>query len=226
MFATGNPFISAYAESDFFGRLIFLGLFLLSVSSWAILIHKGWTLFHVRKFSREFISVFSEKEPLALQFKGQVLSFHPLFGIYKSFKAKVLGMNRALSRDDVEFLETEIDISIGKEMKKLEKNLFILPTTVSLAPFLGLLGTVWGILLAFSKMQGKVSASGNEGMLAGLSLALVTTVIGLLIAIPALIGNNYYRTALNEQREEMENFAHLLLSSTKIYAKETFQNSV
>ena len=221
MIAAGNPFISAYAESDFFGRLIFLALFVLSGISWAVLIHKGWTLFQVRKFSREFISVFSEKDPLSLQFKGQVLSFHPLFGIYKTFKAKVLGMNLSLNNEDVDFLETEMEIQVRKEMKKLEKHLFILPTTVTLGPFLGLLGTVWGILLAFSKMQGKGTALGNEGMLAGLSLALVTTVIGLLIAIPALIAHNYYRNALNEQREEMEDFSHLLLSSTKVYANQT-----
>ena len=219
MFAAGNSFVHAYAESDFFGRLIFLALFVLSGISWAVLIHKGWILFQVRKFSREFISVFSEKDPLALQFKGRVVSYHPLFGIYKTFKAKVLGMNRSLNPEDTDYLETEIEIAIRKEMKKMEKYLFILPTAISLGPFLGLLGTVWGILLAFSNL--KIGAAGSEGMLAGLSLALVTTVIGLLIAIPALIGFNYLKNALKEEREELENFAHLLLSSTKAYATET-----
>ncbi len=221
MLAVGNPFISAYVESDWFGRLIFFGLFLLSGISWAVLIHKGWVLFQVRRFSREFISVFSEKEPLGLQFKVPIAP-HPLFGIYKAFKIKALAIvgHRSFSPEDVDFLEAEMYVAIGAEMRKLEKNLFILPTVVTLGPFLGLLGTVWGILLAFSRMQGKVVATGNEGMLAGLSLALVTTVVGLLIAIPALVGNSYYRNALREQRREMESFSHLLLSSTKTYYKQ------
>lgn len=231
MLAIGNPFISAYVESDWFGRLIFFGLFLLSGISWAVLIHKGWVLFQVQRFSREFISRFSEKEPLSLQFKGQVSGApNPLFGVYKTFKAKALaivsrnhvfnGEQTPFSPEDLDFLDAEISVAINAETRKLEKNLFILPMVVTLGPFLGLLGTVWGILLAFSRMQGKIVAAGNEGMLAGLSLALVTTVVGLLIAIPALIGNSYFRNALREQRREMESFSHLLLSSTQTYYKQ------
>ena len=92
MIAAGSPFISAYAESDFFGRLIFLSLFILSGISWAVLLHKGWVLFQVRKFSREFISVFSEKDPLSLQFKGQVLSLVPYIAKTKGYSCEFKGV--------------------------------------------------------------------------------------------------------------------------------------
>jgi biopolymer transport protein TolQ len=230
--SSGNPFVNAYLQSDWFGKGVFLGLFILSAISWSVLIHKGWILFQVRRLSNEFISLFSEKEPLSLQFnrpiKGHVLEApHPFFEIYKAFKMKALAIinrnhfflagNVSFSRGDLDLLESEMYVAIGLQMKKLEKHLFILPTIATLGPFVGLLGTVWGILLSFSHMQGRSLAGGTEGMLGGLSLALATTVIGLLIAIPALVGNNYLKAALREQRREMEGFSHLLLSSIEIH---------
>lgn len=232
IFSSGNPFINAYLQSDGFGKGVFLGLLVLSAICWSVLIHKGWVLFQVRRLSREFISLFSEKEPLSLQFhrpiRGHLLEVpHPFFDIYKAFKAKALaiisrnhfflGRKGSFSRADLDLLESEIYVAIGLQMKKLEKHLFLLPTIATLGPFVGLLGTVWGILLSFSHMQGKSLIGGTEGMLSGLSLALATTVIGLLIAIPALVGNNYLKAALREQRREMEGFSHLLLSSLEIH---------
>lgn len=230
--SSGNPFINAYLQSDLFGKGVFAGLFILSAISWTLLLHKGWVLFQVRKLSTQFISIFSEKEPLNLQFsrpmKGHLLEVpHPFFEIYKSFKMKALAIisrnhfflagNVSFSRGDLDLLESEMYVSIGLQMKKLEKHLYILPTIATLGPFIGLLGTVWGILLSFSHMQGKSLVGGTEGMLGGLSLALATTVLGLLIAIPALIGNNYLKAALREQRREMEGFSHTLLSAIEIH---------
>lgn len=230
--SSGNPFISAYLQSDWFGKGIFWGLFVLSGLSWTLLIHKGWMLFHVRRLSKEFISAFSEKEPLNLQFirpmRGRLLEVpHPLFEIYKSFKVKALAIisrnhfflsgNTSFSPADLDLLEAEMYVAMGVQMKKLEKYLFILPTVVTLGPFVGLLGTVWGILFSFSQIQGKSFAGGNEGMLAGLSLALSATVIGLVVAIPALIGNNYFKNAFRNERREMEDFSHLLLSSIELH---------
>lgn len=230
--SAGNPFISAYLQSDWFGKGIFWGLFILSGISWTVLIHKGWVLFQVRKLSREFISLFSEKEPLSLQFtrpmRGRLLEVpHPLFEIYKSFKIKALAIinrnhfflsgNVSFAPMDLELLEAEMHVSIGQQMKKLDQFLFVLPTVITLGPFIGLLGTVWGILLSFSSMQGKASSGGSEGMLVGLSLALATTVIGLVVVIPAVVGYNYLKNALREQRRDMEDFSHLLLASIELH---------
>lgn len=230
--SAGNPFINAYLQSDWFGKGVFWGLIILSGISWTVLVHKGWVLFQVRKLSREFLSLFSEKEPLSLQFtrpmKGHILDVpHPFFEIYKSFKMKALAIinrnhfflsgNVAFSGADLDLLESEMYVAMGLQMKKLEKHLFLLPTIATLGPFVGLLGTVWGILLSFSHMQGKSLMGGSEGMLTGLSLALATTVIGLLIAIPALVGNNCLKAALREQRREMEGFSHILLSSIELH---------
>lgn len=224
LLALGNPFVSAYLQSDWFGKGIFWSLFILSGISWTVLMHKGWVLFHVRRLSKEFLAQFSEDDPLGLQLKGPLVDVpHPFFEIYKSFKSKALAiisrnhlfsLGSSFSSADLDLLESEMYVTAGIQMKKLEKHLFVLPTIVTLGPFIGLLGTVWGILLSFSHIQSKL---GSEGMLAGLSLALATTVIGLVVAIPALIGNNYFKNALRDQKQEMEDFSHQLLSSITIH---------
>lgn len=230
--SSGNPFIGAYMQSDWFGKGIFLGLFGLSIVSWCIIVHKAWILHQVRKASREFSSLFSEKEPLSLQFvkpmKESLLDVpHPFFEIYKSFKTKslaIISRNHFFSPGKVSFSDSDLDLlesancaAISMQMKKLEKHIFLLPTIVTLGPFIGLLGTVWGILLSFSQGQGKALSGGSEGMLAGLSLALATTVIGLVVAIPAVIGNNWLKNALREQKRDMDDFSHQLLASLELH---------
>ena len=105
---------------------------------------------------------------------------------------------------------------VSTQIKNLEKNLFILSTVVTLAPFLGLLGTVWGILITFSELQSHTMGSANQLVLGGLSLALATTVLGLFIAIPALIGYNYLKHAISDYATEMENFSIELVASVEM----------
>jgi biopolymer transport protein TolQ len=227
LFATGNPFITAYVQSDWFGKGIFWGLFALSAGSWTLLAHKSWLFYQVRQMTEEFLGLFSEREPLGLQFvkpmKGGILEApHPLFEIYKACKRKalqVLEKNRqfgeaGFSDADLALIESEAESAIVKQHKELEKNLFMLSTIATLGPFLGLLGTVWGILLTFGALQGR--ASGNSAMLAGLSMALATTVVGLLIAIPALAGYNYLKNASREYRRDMETFSRQLIAAVEL----------
>lgn len=232
LFATGNPFITSYVQSDWFGKGIFWGLFILSALSWTVLIHKAWIYYHVQRLSKEFTSLFSEKDPLALQFtnpmKGRLLEVpHPFFEIYKALKQKTLQIisrnhffapnaENVLSEADLGLIDSQVQSALATQNKLLEKNLFILSTIVTLGPFLGLLGTVWGILLTFSELHSRGISSNNAAMLDGLSMALATTVIGLVVAIPALIGNNYLKNACREYRRDMEDFSQLLLASLEL----------
>jgi biopolymer transport protein TolQ len=234
--AAGNPFISAYVQSDGFGKSIFWALFFLSILSWSLIGHKLWLLFHVRRISTSFASLFSEKEPLGLQCnrqaKERLLAIpHPFFEIYKSFKQNVLQIisrnhlfsptqGTTLSEADLGLIESQVHTTLTSHLRKLEKNLFVLSTVVTLAPFLGLLGTVWGILLTFSQLQEKGSAASNASMLTGLSLALATTVVGLVVAIPALVGYNYLKNSMREYRKEAQEFSHLLLTAVELHYRQ------
>jgi biopolymer transport protein TolQ len=228
IFAAGNPFISAYVQSDWFGKGIFWGLFALSIISWSVIGYKSWLFFYVQRLSSHFSTLFSEKDPLNLQCSRQLLNItHPFFEIYKAFKQNVLQMisrnhlltpqnETYLSEADLRLIESHIYMTLTLCIRKLEKNLFILSTVSTLAPFLGLLGTVWGILLTFSQLQEKGIAASNANMLTGLSLALATTVAGLVIAIPALVGYNYLKNSLREYRKETEEFSHRLLMAIEL----------
>lgn len=121
-----------------------------------------------------------------------------------------------LSPSDVDFVDMHLMSTIASQTKYLEKNLFILSTIVSLAPFLGLLGTVWGILTTFSEMQAQTGGNTNDMVLGGLSLALATTVLGLLDAIPALVGYNYLKNSIHSLSTDMESFSTEILASVEM----------
>ena len=233
-FAVSSVF-HAYSQSDLFGKMIFLFLFILSIVSWVILIHKICLTKKLKK-GAVFIDTFFEKNQghfLSEKFAEELenLSFfsHPHIGIYQSLKRRVfevLNKNSYfiqeekgqvyLSAEDINLLESNVDAGVSKEAKKLEKNLFILSTIVTLAPFLGLLGTVWGILITFSHLQTHSLASGNTAILAGLSMALATTVVGLVVAIPALVAHNYLKHAVRDLSRDMEHFSRQLITTLEI----------
>lgn len=231
-----NPFIDAYVSSDWLGKLIFISLLFLSVCSWVILIHKIWLTYQVKKNSAQFYAVFQlqRTNPLGLECENPTKfnKLNPFFDLYTVLKKQtmdILNKNRKfgtkvmvqegssyLSPSDVDFVDTHLLSTIAGQIKQLEKNLFVLSTTVSLGPFLGLLGTVWGILTTFSELQTQGAGATNQMVLGGLSLALATTVLGLLDAIPALIGYNYLRNVIGSYQTEMEGFSTEILAAVEL----------
>lgn len=153
---------------------------------------------------------------------------HPFAVVFASLKQKtleILNKNRFFSEDkesvfltrgDIELLESHVLTTISYETKQLEKNLFILPTIVTLGPFLGLLGTVWGILLTFSEWKTGTGTTSNAAVLGGLATALVTTVLGLVIAIPAVISHNWLKNSFKYLSSDMEDFLYKLLSTIEL----------
>jgi biopolymer transport protein TolQ len=236
-FLEGNPFFDAYTESDLIGKLIFIGLIALSIISWSILIHKLWMTQKVKKESLSFRKMFFESRlrPLSLSMPAPTNRECPnAFGIvYEVLKGKTLEVmeknkraqeehskdiidNPCLLPHDMSLLEAHATSTISSLTKYLEKNLYLLSTIVTLAPFLGLLGTVYGILVTFTGMSAEAQGGTNQVILGGLSLALTTTVIGLIDAIPALIGYNYLKNIIHDFDSEMERFAIDILSSFEL----------
>lgn len=234
-----NAFVIAYTQSDFFGKLIILALIALSMICWIVLLHKTWIIRQVNQLSSDFQKAVAEsKNPLLSLDMSQLPKPrssavpHPFALIYNSVKQKtieVLNKNHYfisqtsnakapvyLSPADLELLESHVTATISAQNKTLEKNLFILSTIVTLAPFMGLLGTVWGILMTFSGLQDGGAVSTNTSILGGLSTALATTVLGLIIAIPALIAYNYLKNSVRNYASDMDDFLTLLLSNIEL----------
>lgn len=237
----GNPFLDAYFESDLLGKIIIITLIALSVVTWSVLIHKIWLTKQVKKNSLLFRKTFFESraEPLALpNLVTKNAEYPDAFGIiYDVLKNKTLEIfdkNREndpkakksepksqLTTADIALLETHSTATISTLTKFLEKNLYILSTIVTLAPFLGLLGTVYGILTTFTELKSSTGGGSNQIILGGLSLALSTTVLGLIDAIPALIGYNYLKNVVYDFDAEMDRFSTDVLSTLELHYRKT-----
>ncbi len=231
-----SAFVQAYDQSDFFGKLVILGLVSLSALCWVLLLYKIWITRQVQGISKIF-------HQACLKHKDQLLHMelahlpkpqntyvpHPFAKIFLSLKNKtveILNKNMYFSQKDpekvylsgadLEIIESFVLTTISSQAKALEKNLYILSTIVTLGPFLGLLGTVWGILITFAELHSGGTAGSNTAVLGGLSTALATTVLGLVIAIPALVAYNYLKTAIRNYASDMEDFLYELLSSIEL----------
>ncbi len=235
-----SAFVTAYSQSDLFGKLVILGLVALSMISWIVLLHKVWMIRKVRYISQAFQKAFEQNQEALLSLDPSNLPKpkqggipHPFADLLHTVQNKtreVLGKNRYfltqdgktkapvyLTPSDIELLESHLAATISGKSKELEKNVFVLSTIVTLAPFMGLLGTVWGILISFSGLhEGGGAAGSNSAILGGLSTALATTVLGLIIAIPALIAYNYLRSTLKDYTSDMDDFSTSLLSTVEI----------
>jgi biopolymer transport protein TolQ len=223
-----NPFFESYIHSDFLGKTIFIALVFLSVLTWSILLYKVWFTRIAKKNAFQFGHSFLAKKqtPLGLELT-ETASPNPFLRIYAVLKKntiEILNKNRAvnpsavyLSPVDIAGVQSHLTATIAKEIKHMEANLYILSTVATLAPFLGMLGTVWGILTTFSEPQTQAHAYSNQMMLSGLSLALTTTVLGLIDAIPALIGYNYLRNTIRDFEIDMEGFSTEILASVEMH---------
>jgi biopolymer transport protein TolQ len=221
-------FVSAFKDSDGFGKIIFLLLFSLSLISWFVLILKARQYAKIEKEIALFMESFEKKDSFVLEKSfNEHLTSSPLFDLYKNFKKCTIDLlernsslngikEHFLSQSDINLLQNYLDQKIFSKSKLLDKNLFVLSTAISLAPFLGILGTVWGLLVSLSGLGKGVSALSNQVVMSGLSTALATTVIGLLIAIPALIGYNFLKTKLKDITQHMSQFTSLLIHEVEL----------
>ncbi len=205
---------------------------------WIVCFEKIAVIWHVNSRSKAFKKTIEQHQEslLELNFSQLGLSdtplfLHPYVSIYVNLKKKAVEMldkNRFflsfnnenspayLTPADLSLLESYVATVISFNHKKLEKNLFVLSTIVTLAPFMGLLGTVWGILVTFSGLQqGGVGVS-NTLVLGGISTALATTVMGLIIAIPALVSYNYLKNSITHYASDMDDFLSELLSHIEL----------
>jgi biopolymer transport protein TolQ len=229
--ASVNALSAAYVQSDFFGKLIMMALFALSALCWTVLIYKIRQAHLVKDSATSFHKLIEKNQDQLLQLEVPPTSSRtpqPFKQIHFVLKEKTLEtLNKKLfflkqnqksteelylTTSDIDILEQHVFTTISSQCKILEKHLFILSTITTLAPFLGLLGTVWGILVTFAELQAGGSAGSNTVILGGISTALATTVLGLIIAIPALISYNYLKNNLKSFSSDMEDFLFSLLS--------------
>ncbi len=218
-----DTFAYAFRQSDFFARTVVVLLVVLSMISWIIMLEKIAAVRHAIRGNRRFLKSFYSISGSPLQLALQLENFSgPLPLVYESAVKELMvaldldpnfldtyarkpSLPRPLSPGEIDKIRSALERTTDHVMFDLEKRLGLLGTTVTLSPFLGLLGTVWGVMLTFCQMANK-GRPDIRAMAPGVSGALLTTVVGLLVAIPAVVGYNLLTHALRRISVEMENF--------------------
>jgi biopolymer transport protein TolQ len=191
-------------------KAVMLGLLIASIWVWAIVIDK--TLLYMRtkramdRFEQTFWSGQSLEELYRTQSARPAHSMAALFvAAMREWKRSFEGTSRAIGGLQMR-IEKVMDVTIAREIERLERRLLVLATVGSAGPFIGLFGTVWGIMTSFQS----IAASKNTSLAVvapGIAEALFATAIGLVAAIPATIFYNKFVAEVNKQAQRLEGFA-------------------
>jgi len=197
-------------------KFVLLALLVFSVVSWAIIAYKMLLLRKIEKETAAYYDLFWEKRQFSLihnASKGYINTpLKSLFtAIYNELSSSMKDDPARVHRDDMERFQRILKKTAAIEAAKLEYAVGFLATTGNTAPFIGLFGTVWGIMASFRSIGAKGAA--NLAVVApGISEALVATAMGLLAAIPAVVGYNHIITRTGRIVDEMDNFSADILN--------------
>jgi biopolymer transport protein ExbB/TolQ len=205
-------------------------LFAFSVMAWWVMLSKAVQMRRAKKFNHFFSLEFKRQAHVLDMFDRKLeVQGCPQFLVYQAgsmeldarLKNKADGTRlQHVSLKSMEHVKRTLENTVAQESLKLESGLILLAIAVSGAPFLGLLGTVWGVMNTFGGVAQAGSASLAE-MAPGVSAALITTVAGLLVAIPSMFGYNWLVHNLRVLTVELDNFAQELVSKMETeYLKE------
>ncbi len=213
---------SLLAGADFVVQLVLLGLVGMSVACWAIILNKGMAVRKASQESQAFLDMFWKSSDLEKVYER--VNRYPSAPVAQVFAAGYVEMKRMISAESAagagidlgmtENIERALRRASNTELNRLEGMTTFLATTGSTAPFIGLFGTVWGILRAFQKIgvtgQATVATVGPD-----IAHALIATAVGLLAAIPAVMAYNYFTSSIRGLAHEMDSFAADLLNIVK-----------
>ncbi|MGE5512179.1 MAG: protein TolQ [Bacteroidota bacterium] len=208
--ASHVSFLELFMQAHPVVKFVMIGLLLSSVWSWAIIVEKLFAFRRARveadRFEQLFWSGQSLEELYTGLSRGQTLSMGALFvAAMREWKRSVEGNIRALGGIQLR-VEKVMDVTISREMERLDRRLLFLATVGSTAPFVGLFGTVWGIMTSFQA----IAASKNTSLAVvapGIAEALFATALGLLAAIPAVIAYNKFAADSTRLSQRLDAFA-------------------
>jgi len=204
-------------------KFVLAVLLLFSIVSWALIVEKWWQFRRVRRQTLGFIRLYREgRRPSMVQMAAKKFRDSPLAQLYAAAYQELAGIPEVAEHmlDDVddgvtaerlEAVHRALRRAAGLEVAQLERYLPFLATTASSTPFIGLFGTVWGIMSAFHGIGAQGSAS-LAVVAPGISEALIATAAGLGEAIPAVIGYNYFVNRVKHWATEMDGFTLDLLN--------------
>jgi biopolymer transport protein TolQ len=202
--------IALFLQAHWIVKGVMLGLLSCSVWVWAIAIDKMFLYSRTRRSMDRFEQAFWSGESIEELYRS--LSAKPTQSMAACFVAAMREWKRSFESQARSFaglqmrIEKVMNVSIAREIERLERRLLVLATVGSAGPFVGLFGTVWGIMTSFQS----IAASKNTSLAVvapGIAEALFATAIGLIAAIPATIFYNKFASEVNRQAQRLEGFA-------------------
>ncbi len=213
-FAASNfSFFPLFLKADFVVKFVIIILIAASIYSWAIIIEKYKLFKKINGSSSIFEEQFwSSKSADSLYKKLEGYNEDPMANVFKAGMDFMI-KNKSRSASNQERVLQALSGSIDKEMEVVEKKLTFLATVGSTAPFIGLFGTVWGIMNSFQSIA--ISKNTSLAIVApGIAEALFATALGLLAAIPAVVAYNKFTSDSRRYSTRLENFSQSFISIT------------
>jgi biopolymer transport protein TolQ len=220
----------AFQHSNPAGKAVIACLVFGSIFSWSVMVSKIYMIRRAKIETRQFLKRFrTARKPLAIYQNREFYPDSPSYAVYlagckeltfhllgtteidDTFSTRVAESDR-ISPVAMNAVRSAMEREVGEQALRMEDRMTVLATAVSGAPFLGLLGTVWGVMDTFSAIAASNNASLTT-MAPGVSGALITTVTGLLVAIPAMFGYNFLVVTIRGLTVELDNFAGELAAS-------------
>jgi biopolymer transport protein TolQ len=207
----------AFEKATTEGKITIGALIIVSLFSWTVIITKIRQLYRARRMGKKFFAAYREsRDPLELRRKGVEFDGAPAFELYMAGAEELeyhlehnpieIKGKKRISAASFDSVRLALERTAGAEAMALEKGMIVLSTAVAGGPFIGLLGTVWGVMETFAGIA-KANSASLTTMAPGVAGALIATVIGLLVAIPAMFGYNFMVTTIRAITQELDGFA-------------------
>ncbi len=225
VFAAVN-IVEVFLRCDIVGQVITVGLMLFSLVAWTVMFGKHFELKKLRALNLAFESHLRDQRalldlPESYRNKRSI----PYADVFADalegyWRAAAIGKEKGDDniRAKLEHAENAIQRALARQTLRYESSMIFLASIVSGAPFLGLLGTVWGVMEAFSAVAVQQTA-GIQQIAPGISAALLTTIAGLVVAIPSVFGYNILLASTRRLITEMENYASSLADRLELESK-------
>jgi biopolymer transport protein TolQ len=230
-----NAAVYAIKNATTEGKITVIVLLLLSLFSWTIIITKFRQLMIARRAAKKFFAAYSTtRDPMDIKKRAEEFEGAPAWELYDRGAEEMLyhlknnpvqvqavaapstgegntdhlarAVTTKISHSSFEAVKVVLEEAASAQAMSLEKGMIVLSTAVAGGPFIGLLGTVWGVMSTFAGIAEKNQAS-LAAMAPGVAAALVATVTGLLVAIPAMFGYNFMVTTIRHVTQELDGFA-------------------
>ena len=210
--ASNNDFsiISLFFRADIIVKSVIIILIVSSVYSWAIIFEKIKMFKKINKTTEEFENKFWKSKSAEAFYNNLPANFDdPMANVFRNSMEVMLKSRRSSNLN--EKMSRMLEITAEQQMEKIEKSYTFLATVGSTAPFIGLFGTVWGIMNSFQSIA--ISRNTSLAIVApGIAEALFATALGLLAAIPAVVAFNKFNSDSRKYSQKLDNFSKRLLS--------------